>query len=323
MRAVEAERAGGADVLKLIETPAPEPGAGEIRIRVEAAGLNFIDVYQRTGLYPMTYPARLGREAAGLVDAVGEGVTRFRPGDRAGFVGGGTGGYAEQAVIAADRAVRLPPAISAELAAAAMLKGMTADMLLRRVFHVKQGHTILVHAAAGGVGSILCQWGAALGARVIGCVGSEAKAELARQQGCAEVLIYDRDDLAARVRELTGGQGVPVVYDSVGKDTFDASLASLARRGTMVTFGNASGPVPAVEPLRLSRGGSLFLTRPTLYDYIDTVEALDESAQAVFDILATGTVKVDIGARFALDQVREAHEALESRRTTGSTVILP
>jgi NADPH2:quinone reductase len=323
MRAVVVQKTGGPEVLGLVDVPAAEPGPGEIRIRHEAIGVNFIDVYFRTGLYPLTLPSRIGQEAAGIVEAVGEGVTRFKPGDRAAYATGGLGSYAEANTLRADRAVAIPSGVSAEAAAAALLKGMTAEFLVRRTFHVKHGHTVLVHAAAGGVGSILTQWAAALGATVIGVVGSEAKAEVAKRQGCAHVLLYDRDDIAKEVRDLTGGAGVPVVYDSVGKSTFDASIASLARRGMMVTFGNASGPVPPFEPLRLSRAGSLFLTRPTLFDYVATTEELDASAAALFEMIGAGQIKVEIGQKFRLADVSKAHEALEARRTTGSTVLLP
>lgn len=323
MRAVVVSKHGGPEVLELADVPQGEPGPGQILVRHEAVGLNFIDVYFRTGLYPSALPTRLGQEAAGRVDAVGEGVTRFKKGDRVAYATAGVGAYAESNVIAAERAVAVPDGVSAEIAAAVLLKGMTAEFLVRRTFHVKQGHTVLVHAAAGGVGSILTQWAAAIGATVIGAVSSDAKAEIARRQGCAHVLIYERDDISSKVRELTAGVGVPVVYDSVGKTTFDASLASLARRGMMVTFGNASGPVPAFEPLRLSRGGSLFLTRPTLFDYVATTEELDASAAALFEMIGSGRIKVEIGQRFPLAEVRKAHEALEGRRTTGSTVLLP
>ncbi|MBS0294981.1 MAG: quinone oxidoreductase [Proteobacteria bacterium] len=323
MRAIEAEKAGGPEVLRLVDAPLPEPGPGQIRIRHEAIGLNFIEVYQRTGLYPMTYPARLGQEAAGVVDAVGDGVTRFKMGDRAGFVGGSSGAYAEASIVPAERAVHIPASVPSETAAACLLKGMTAEFLVRRTFHVKQGDAMLVHAAAGGVGSILTQWGHALDARVLGAVGSDEKAKVAKAQGCDEVLIYGRDNVPERVKALTGGKGAAVVYDSVGKATFDDSLASLAKRGMLVSFGNASGPAPAIEPLRLSRGGSLFLTRPTLFDYIATTEELDESAAALFEMVGSGKIRIEIGQRFPLDQVRQAHEALEGRKTTGSTVIVP
>jgi NADPH:quinone reductase len=323
MRAVQAKAAGGRDVLEVVELDRPEPAEGQILIRHEAIGLNFIDTYQRSGLYPMKYPVVLGVEAAGVVEAVGPGVTRFKTGDRAAYAGGSSGGYAEFATIAAGRAVHVPEAVSTEMAAACLLKGMTVEFLLRRTFHVKQGQTILVHAAAGGVGSIMTQWAKALGAIVIGAVGSEEKAKLALSQGCAHVIRYDTDDVAAKVKEITGGVGVPVVYDSVGKATFEASLNSLAKRGMLVTFGNASGPAPAIEPLRLSRGGSLFLTRPTLFDYIVTTEELDESAGALFEVLAKGRVKVEIGQRFPLAEAAAAQEALEGRKTTGSTVLIP
>jgi NADPH2:quinone reductase len=323
MRAVVAREAGGPEVLELVDRPVPAPGPGEVLVRNEAIGLNFIDTYHRTGLYPVTFPAPLGVEGAGRVEAVGPGVDRFRPGDRVAYVLSPRGAYAELHTVPADKTVRVPDSVPLDLAAAALLKGMTTEFLLRRTFHVKHGDAILVHAAAGGVGSILVQWAKAIGAVVIGTAGSPEKMELARRHGCDHVLSPEQPDLAERVRELTGGAGVPVVYDSVGKTTFEASLNSLARRGLMVTFGNASGPPPAVDPLRLSRGGSLFLTRPTLHDYVATVEELDASAAAVFDMLAGGKVKVEIGQRFALADARKAHEALEGRRTTGSTVLVP
>jgi NADPH2:quinone reductase len=323
MRAVLVQKTGGPEVLELVDVPATEPGPGEIRVRHEAIGVNFIDVYFRTGLYPVTLPSRIGQEAAGIVEAAGEGVTRFKTGDRVAYATGGLGAYAEANTLKADRVVAIPDGVTAAIAAAALLKGMTAEYLVRRTFHVKQGHTILVHAAAGGVGSILTQWAAAIGATVIGVVGSNAKAEIARRQGCAHVLTYDSGDIAKQVRDLTDGVGVPVVYDSVGKSTFDASIASLARRGMMVTYGNASGAVPPFEPLRLSRAGSLFLTRPTLFDYVATTEELDDSAGALFEMIGSGKIKVEIGQQFPLADVRKAHEALEARKTTGSTVLLP
>jgi NADPH2:quinone reductase len=323
MRAVVAQRAGGPEVLEEVERPIPEPGPGEVLIRHAAIGLNFIDTYHRSGLYPVTYPMVLGVEAAGTVEAAGPGVSRFRPGDRVGYAPAPSGGYAAFSLRPADRVVAVPANIPFDLAAAALLKGMTAEFLLRRTFHVKQGDVVLVHAAAGGVGSILVQWAKALGAVVIGTAGSEAKLEIARRLGADHVLLTEQPDLADRVREITQGQGVPVVYDSVGKTTFDASLASLARRGLMVCFGNASGPPPAVEPLRLSRGGSLFLTRPTLHDYVVTADELDACAAAVFDVIGRGQVKVEIGQRFPLSEARAAHEALEARQTTGSTVLVP
>jgi NADPH:quinone reductase len=323
MRAVRLDRAGGPEVLEIATIAVPQPGPGEVRVRHRAIGLNFIDIYQRDGLYPLNYPTGLGLEAAGVVEAVGEGVTRFAVGDRIAYANGPPGAYAETHVVHQDRTVRLPDDIAFETAAAAMLKGMTAEYLVQRVFHVKQGDAILAHAAAGGVGLILCQWAHSLGATVIGTVGSEAKAELAKAHGCHHVILYDREDVAARVREITGGEGVAVAYDSVGAATLDSSLNSLRRRGMFVTYGNASGPVPPLEPLRLSRGGSLFMTRPTLFDYVATPEELDASAQALFEVIRSGAVKIEIGQTFPLDQVRQAHEALAGRKTVGSTLLIP
>jgi len=323
MLAIQATRAGGPEVLEAVDLPIPTPGPGEILIRQEAIGLNFIDTYQRTGLYPVKFPAVLGLEGAGIVEAVGEGVTRFVPGDRAAYGNGPLGGYAEYHVVPAGRAVKVPAGIDSRIAAAAMLKGMTAEFLLRRCYTVRKGETVLIHAAAGGVGAILTQWAKALGATVIGTAGSPEKAALARNHGADETILYRDEDVAARVRALTGGQGVRVVYDGVGAASFEGSLASLGRRGMLVSYGNASGPAPAVEPLRLSRGGSLFLTRPTLFDYVVTTEELDESASALFEVINSGAVKIGIGQTFPLSQTRQAHEALEGRETTGSTLLLP
>ncbi|MFJ6025452.1 quinone oxidoreductase family protein [Brevundimonas sp. NPDC092305] len=323
MRAVRIDRAGGPEVLELVELETPTPGSGQVLVRHAAIGLNFIDVYQRTGLYPLSYPTGLGLEGAGIVEAVGDGVSRFRIGDRIAYANGPPGAYAEAHVVAEDRAVHVPPEIPLESAAAVMLKGMTAEYLVRRTFHVKRGDTILLHAAAGGVGQILSQWAKSIGATVIGTVGSEAKAELARSLGCDHVILYDREDVAERVKTITGGEGVAVAYDSVGKSTFESSLASLARRGTLVLFGNASGPVPPFDPLRLSRGGSLYVTRPTLFDYVSTVEELDESAAALFEVIRSGAVKIEIGQTVPLSKIRDAHETLEARKTTGSTILIP
>lgn len=321
MRAVRIQRTGGPEVLEVVDLPTPAPSPGEVLIRQEAVGLNFIDTYHRGGLYPLKLPAVLGTEGAGVVEAVGEEVTRFHVGDRVGYAGG-IGAYAELRTLAADRAVRLPAGVSTRLAAAALLKGMTAEFLLRRCYPVKAGDAILVHAAAGGVGSILARWGKALGARVIGTVGSEAKAEIARANGCEAVILYREEDVAERVKALTDGQGVRVAYDGVGADTFEGSLASLGRRGVLVTYGNASGPVPPFAPLKLMRG-SLYVTRPTLFDYVATTEELDESASALFHALETGAVSVEIGQEFPLAEARRAHEALEARATTGSTLLIP
>jgi NADPH:quinone reductase len=319
--AVRAARTGGPEVLEVVDLPVPEPGAGQLRIRQQAIGINFIDTYFRSGLYPMRMPAVLGQEGAGVVDAIGEGVRGWAVGDR--VYAGHAGAYAELTLASAARAIRLPDSISFEVAAAGMLKGMTAEFLLRRCYPLQAGETVLVHAAAGGVGSILVQWAKALGAVVIGTVGSAAKAELVRGYGCDHVILYRDEDVAARVREITDGKGVPVAYDSVGKDTFEGTLASLARRGVFVSFGNASGPAPAVEPIRLMRSGSLFFTRPTMADYTATREDLDLSANAFFAVVASGAVKVEIGQTFPLREARRAHEALESRATIGSSVLLP
>lgn len=323
MLAIQATKAGGPEVLAAVEIDTPAPGPGQILIRQQAAGLNFIDTYQRSGLYPMSYPAVLGQEGAGVVEAIGEGVTRLAVGDLAGYGLGGLGGYAEAKVIDQGRAVKLPAGVDAKVAAASLLKGMTAEFLIRRCCPVVAGDTILVHAAAGGVGLILAQWGKAIGARVIGTAGSEAKAELALANGCESVILYDHEDVAKRVRELTDGAGVRVVYDGVGAATLEGSLGSLARRGLLATYGNASGPAPPVSPLQLMRGGSLFLTRPTLGDYVATTDELDDSAAALFAHIASGAVKIAIGAEYPLAEARAAHEALEARKTTGSTLLIP
>lgn len=321
MLAIRAREAGGPEVLEVVDLPVPTPATGQILVRHAAIGLNFIDTYQRSGLYPIKFPAVLGQEAAGVVEAVGGGVDRFAVGDRVAYLG--SGAYAQSKVVAANRAVRLPEAVSFQIAAAALLKGMTAEFLLRRCHSVKSGETVLVHAAAGGVGTILVQWAKALGARVIGTAGSEEKAALARSFGCDEVILYRDEDVAARVRAATDGKGVQVAYDSVGKDTFEGTLASLARRGVFVSFGAASGPVPAFEPLRLARAGSLFFTRPTLFDYIATTDELDASAAALFDMIGSGKIRIEIGQTFPLADARRAHEALEGRATTGASVLLP
>lgn len=322
-QAVRFDHHGGAEVLHLVEVPVPAPGPGEILIRHTAVGLNFIDIYQRSGLYSLPLPSGLGKEAAGTIEALGEGVTRFKVGDRVATATAPVGAYSQFHVLPETAAVAVPDDISLETAAAVMLKGMTAEFLIRRAFHVKQGDEILLHAAAGGVGLILGQWANSLGATVIGTVGSEAKADLARAHGSDHVILYDREDVAARVREITDGRGVAVAYDSVGQATFESSLASLKKRGTLVLFGNASGPVPPFDPLRLSRGGSLYVTRPTLFDYVATVEQLDASAAALFEVIRSGSVKVEIGQTFPLAEVRQAHEALAGRKTTGSTLLIP
>ena len=318
--AIRVHETGGPEVLKWEEVEVGEPGRGQIRIRQEAAGLNFIDVYHRTGLYPQPLPFTPGVEGAGVVDAVGPDVTGVKVGDRVAY-GGPVGGYAEVRLIDASRVVKLPDAISSEQAAAMMLQGMTAEMLLRRVYPVKSGDTVLVHAAAGGVGLILCQWAKALGATVIGTVGSDEKADLVRAHGCDHPIVYTRQDFVAEVERITGGAKVPVVYDGVGRDTFMKSLDCLARRGVMVSFGNASGPVDAFPTLLLAQKGSLFLTRPTLYDYTLDPNDLQQSARELFDVVTSGKVKIEVGQRFALGEAAEAHRALEGRKTSGSTVL--
>ena len=318
--AIRVHQVGGPEQLHWEKVEIGEPGEGEVRIRQSAAGLNFIDVYHRIGLYPQPLPFTPGVEGAGVVEAVGPGVEQVRAGDRVAYAGP-IGGYSEERLIAADRLVKLPDDISDEQAASMMLQGMTVDMLLNRVRSTKKGETILVHAAAGGVGLILCQWAAALGATVIGTVSTEEKAELARANGCHHPILYTREDFVAEVRELTGGNGLPVVYDSVGKDTFLRSLDCLAPRGLMVSFGQSSGAIDPFPPSILSLKGSLFLTRPTLFHYIADRNELEDSARALFGMVRNGKVKIDIGQRFALADAAEAHRALESRQTTGSTVL--
>jgi NADPH:quinone reductase len=322
MRAIRFEQTGGPEVLQLAEVEVPAPAAGQILVRHQAIGINFIDTYQRSGLYPVKLPSGLGMEAAGVVEAVGDGVTRFQVGDLAAY-NGAIGAYADYGVVPAGRAVKPPPGVSAEVAAASLLKGMTAEFLLRRCYPLQAGQTCLIHAAAGGVGQILVQWAKAIGAEVVATVGSEDKAARARALGADHVILYRDQDVAQEVKRITGGKGVPVSYDSVGKATFQGSLASLARRGMLVSFGNASGPAPAVEPSRLQRGGSLFLTRPTLFDYVATTEELDDSASALFAMLTSGRVKIEIGQTFPLAEARRAHKALEARETVGSSLLIP
>jgi NADPH2:quinone reductase len=318
--AIRVHRPGGPHAHHWEEVAVGDPAPGQVRIRQQAAGLNFIDVYHRTGLYPQPLPFTPGVEGAGIVEALGEGVTDLQVGDRVAY-GGPVGGYAEQRLIPADRLVKLPDSISFEQAAAMMLQGMTAHMLLRSVYRVKAGDTILVHAAAGGVGLILCQWAKALGATVIGTVGSDAKAELARAHGCDHPIVYTRQDFTAEIGRITDGRKVPVVYDGVGQDTFAKSLDCLARRGTMVSYGNASGPVEAFAPVVLAQKGSLFLTRPTLFDYTLSRGDLEAAARELFAVVASGQVKIEVKQRFPLRDAAEAHRALEARQTSGSTVL--
>ena len=323
-KAIRFNEPGGPEVLRWDDVELNEPGEGEALVRHEAVGLNYIDVYHRKGLYPLaSLPSGIGLEGVGIVEVVGEGVSEFETGDRVAYATPPVGAYAQARLIAADRLVKLPEDIAAETAAAMMLKGMTAQYLLRRTCQVKAGDTILFHAAAGGVGMIACQWAKALGATVIGTVGSDAKAEIARAHGCDYPIVYTREDFTDRVREITGGEGVAVVYDSVGKDTFNGSMDSLRRFGMMVSYGNASGLVPPVEPLMLSQKGSLYLTRPTLMDYTALREDLVASADELFEVVRSGKVRIEIKQRYTLSDAVQAHRDLETRKTTGSTVLLP
>ncbi len=323
-KAIRIHRTGGAEEMKWEEVSVGDPGPGEVRVRHEAVGLNFIDVYHRTGLYPLAQlPAVLGMEGAGVVEAVGEGVSAVGPGDRVAYAGIPPGAYAELRLIPDHRLVPLPEAIDFRQAAAMMLQGMTAEYLLRRTYTVEAGDTVLVHAAAGGVGLIACQWAKHLGATVIGTVGSATKAELARAHGCDHPVLYREEDFVARVQDITGGAGVDVVYDSVGKDVFMPSLDCLRPRGMMVTFGNASGPVAPLDLLLLSQKGSLYVTRPTLMTYTAKREDLLASAAALFEVVQAGAVRIEVNQTYPLAEAARAHRDLEARKTTGSTVLLP
>ncbi|MBB2919084.1 quinone oxidoreductase family protein [Cupriavidus alkaliphilus] len=322
-KAIRIEQTGGPEVMQWVDVQVGEPGPGEVRVRHEAVGLNYIDVYFRTGLYKQPLPGGLGMEGAGVVEAVGEGVRHVAVGDRVAYAGRPTGAYAQVRVMPADIVVRLPDAIPFDTAAAMMLQGLTAQYLIRDSYKVQPGDTVLLHAAAGGVGLIACQWLKALGVTVIGTVGSDEKAELARANGCAHTIVYTRESFVERVREITNGKGVPAVYDSIGADTFRGSLDCLAPRGTMVSFGNASGPVPPFDLSVLGNKGSLRLTRPTLMTYVVHRELLEPMVADLFDAVTTGKVKVDIRQRYALSEVAQAHRDLEARKTTGSTILLP
>ncbi len=318
--AIQIHQTGGPDVLSWEEVEVGAPGLGQAKLLQEAVGLNFIDVYHRSGLYQQSLPFVPGVEGAGVVQSVGPEVTNVKPGDRVAYAGP-VGGYAEERLIDANRLVKLPDGITTEQAAGMMLQGMTAQMLLRSVFPVHEGDPILIHAAAGGVGLIMCQWAAALGATVIGTVGTKEKAELARKHGCAHPIVYSKQDFVAEVQRITKGEKLPVVYDSVGRDTFMRSLDCLKHRGLMVSFGNASGPVEPLSPLLLSQKGSLYLTRPTLYHYIATRQQLEQSAGELFEMVTNGKVKIEVQQRFALKDAAEAHRALQDRKTTGSTIL--
>jgi len=323
MLAIRIYEQGGPEVLQLVELPMPEPGPGEIRIRNQAIGLNFLETYQRAGLYKIPLPSGLGSEGAGVVDAVGPGVDRLKVGDRVGYASQQIGAYSEFHVIPQWHAALLPSSVDERTAAAVMVKGMTAHFLLTRAYAVQPGDAILVYAAAGGVGSILVQWAAHLGADVIAAVGSLAKAQRARALGASHVILYREQDVAAEVKRITGGAGVRVAYDSVGAATFESTLASIGRLGLFVSYGNASGPPPAVEPLRLRNQGSIFLTRPDLYDYIATPAERDASASALFEVIGSGAVNIEIGETFPLAQVAEAHRRMSSGQTVGSSLLIP
>ncbi|HTP78490.1 MAG TPA: quinone oxidoreductase [Rhizomicrobium sp.] len=322
MKAIRFSQTGGPEVLDYVDVDLPPPGPGVARVRHTVVGVNFIDTYHRSGLYKLPLPSSLGSEAAGVVEAVGEGVASLKPGDRVAYAGA-MGAYADANNIPADRLVKIPAGVSDETAAAAMLKGMTTQYLLKRTYPVKRGQTILFHAAAGGVGLIAGQWAKHLGATVIGTVGSDDKIALARENGYAHVLNVRKDGWVKAVRDLTGGEGVPVVYDSVGKDTFAGSLDCLAVRGMFVSFGNASGPVPPFDPGILAAKGSLYFTRPTLASYARPGSELQETAADLFAAIASGAVKIAVHQRFRLSEARKAHEALHARSTTGATVLIP
>lgn len=321
--AIRFHQTGGPEVLKWEAVDPPPPGEGEARIRQRAIGLNYIDTYHRSGLYPVPLPSGLGMEGAGVVEAVGPGVTEVAPGDRVAYAGGPLGAYAEVRNLPADRLVPLPEALSFEQGAAMMLQGLTAQYLLRRTYRVQPGDTILIHAAAGGVGLMVCQWAKSLGATVIGTVGSEAKAALARAHGCDHPILYTRENFADRVKAITGGQGVPVVYDSIGRDTFLDSLACLQPLGMMVSFGNASGPVAPFDFGLLAKHGSLFLTRPTIMTYTARRGDLLNMAAELFAVVESGAVRVEVHQHYPLQEAERAHREMESRQTTGSSILLP
>jgi NADPH:quinone reductase len=325
-RAIQIAAFGGPEQMQLVDVAVGDPGPGEIRIRHHACGLNFIDVYQRTGLYPNALPLNLGMEGAGIVEAVGEGVTHLKTGDRAAYASMPPGSYCEVRVMPAKTVCKLPDAIDFETGAAMMLKGLTAQYLLKKTLPVEglqPGDFVLFHAAAGGVGLIACQWAKVLGLQLIGTAGSGAKCALAQANGAAHVIDYSKEDFVARVKEITGGQGVKVVYDSVGKDTFEKSLDCLRPFGLMASFGNASGPVPPFPPGALGAKGSLYLTRQTLFTHIATRESTQQMADDLFEVVQSGAVKIHIEQRYALADVAQAHRDLEARKTTGCTVLLP
>ena len=322
-QAIRFHETGGPEVLKFEEVDVGEPGPGQVRVRHGAIGVNYIDTYHRSGLYALPMPSGLGNEAAGVVEAVGPGVDFVKVGDRVGTCTGPVGAYSTSRIGPADRLIKLPDGIDDRAAAAMMLKGLTVQYLLRQTYPLKGGETILFHAVAGGVGLIACQWARALGVTMIGTAGSDEKAQLAREHGCAHTIVYTRENFVERVKEITGGKGVPVVYDAVGKDTFPASLDCLSPRGMFVSFGNASGPVPPFSLMMLSQKGSLYATRPTLVNYATDRASLGAMASELFDMVRAGKIKPDVRQTFALKDAADAHRALHSRTTTGSTLLIP
>lgn len=322
-KAIRIHTVGGPEVMEYVDVEVGEPGPGEARVRQAACGLNYIDVYFRTGAYPQPLPAGLGMEGAGIVEAVGPGVTHVKPGDRVAYAGRPTGAYAQARVMPAAILVKLPEAIDLETGAAMMLQGLTVQYLFRRTFALQGGETILFHAAAGGVGLIACQWARALGINMIGTVGSDEKAALAKAHGCTHAINYNTENFVERVKEITGGKGVPVVYDSIGKDTFMGSLDCLSPLGMMVSFGSASGPVPPFGLNELASRGSLFVTRPTLFTYTAKREDLENMAAELFNMVLGNKIKIEVNQRYALKDAAQAHRDLEARKTTGSTILLP
>ena len=322
-KAIRMNRNGGPEVMEYVDVEVGEPGPGEARVRHEAIGVNFIDVYFRTGLYPSTLPSGLGQEGAGVVEAIGEGVTEVKVGDRVAYAGRPLGAYAESRIMPSSILLRLPDEIDFETGAAMMLQGLTVQYLLNRTYKVQPGDTILFHAAAGGVGLIACQWAKALGVNLIGTVGSDEKAALAKAAGAAHVINYNTENFVERVKEITNGEKVPVVYDSIGKDTFIGSLDCLRPLGMMVSFGNASGPVPPFSLSELASRGSLFITRPTLFSYAAKRSDLEAMAADLFQMVSSGKVKIDIRQRYKLADAAQAHIDLEARKTTGSSILLP
>ena len=322
-KAIRMFKPGGPEVMEYVDVEIGEPGAGEVRIRHAACGLNYIDIYFRSGLYPQPLPGGLGMEGAGIVEAVGEGVIHVKPGDRVAYAGRPTGAYAEVRVMPASILVKLPDSINFDTAAAMMLQGLTVQYLFRRTFPLRGGETILFHAAAGGVRLIACQWARALGVTMIGTVGSDEKGELAKAHGCTHAINYNKENFVERVKEITGGKGVPVVYDSIGADTFFSSLNCLSPLGMMVSYGSASGPVPPFSLGELASRGSLFVTRPTLFAYAGKREDLDAMSADLFSMIESGKIKIDINQRYELKNVAQAHRDLETRQTTGSSILIP